>query len=539
MAFAKFRPVPAEYAMNVVLYCRYSSDKQTENSIDGQLRANRAYCDAKGFRIVGEYIDRAMSGTTDVRPEFQRMIKDAKKRQFAFVIVYRFDRFSRDRYDSAIYKKQLEACGVRVLSVEESIGTGDEGIILEAIYEAMAEGYSRTLSRVVTRGMRETAMKGLSTGGNIPIGYKIEEKHLVIDETTAPAILHAFEQYSQGKTKTQIADELNNRGFRTKNKKLFDVNSVTRILQNKMYYGNNDFGDIKRECPAIVSPELFKKVQDLLFKNKKHYGRKVAETYFALSGKLFCGHCGASMIGDSGTARNGTTHYYYTCQKRKKSRSCNKKSEKKDYIEWYVCEQTVMNVLTDENIQRIAEKVAKLSKDETEELRIAELESQLSDISREIDAAAESLMKTNSPSLIKRINEKVELLEAREADIRAELTQLQVQAKLQINVSDTIAFLRSFKHGDFFDDDFRRRLINTFINCIYLYDDKVVIYFNIKDMKEVSHIEMISDLDQLSEDIDGSDSFSCGSPLTKLSEPMRFIGKRGGFGMVIKRTGEA
>ena len=124
MAFGKVKPVPAEYAQNAVLYCRYSSDKQTENSIDAQLRACKAYCDNKGLRVVGEYIDRAISGTTDHRPDFQRMIADAKKQRFAFIIVYRFDRFARNRYDSALYKKDLEALGIRVLSTEESIGVG-------------------------------------------------------------------------------------------------------------------------------------------------------------------------------------------------------------------------------------------------------------------------------------------------------------------------------------------------------------------------------------------------------------------------------
>ena len=122
MSFAKIRPVPEACALNAVLYCRFSSDRQKENSIDFQLRADREYCERKGLKVVGEYIDRALTGTNDNRPEFQRMIRDAKKQQFAFIIVYRFDRFARNRYDSAIYKKELESVGVRVLSTEESVG---------------------------------------------------------------------------------------------------------------------------------------------------------------------------------------------------------------------------------------------------------------------------------------------------------------------------------------------------------------------------------------------------------------------------------
>lgn len=160
----------------VVIYARYSSDKQTENSIDGQLRCCRQYAEQYGYTIIGEYIDRAKSGTSDNRPQFQQMIADSKKQSFKFVIVYRFDRFARNRVDSVIYKKELEKNGARVLSTTEHIGDGEEGAIIEAIYEAMDEAYSKRLSKITKRGMREAAMKGLCTGGNIPLGYKVEDR---------------------------------------------------------------------------------------------------------------------------------------------------------------------------------------------------------------------------------------------------------------------------------------------------------------------------------------------------------------------------
>lgn len=517
MAFARVRSVPPECSINAVIYARYSSDKQTENSIDFQLRAAQAYCEAKGFKIVGEYIDRAMSGTTDNRPEFQRMIEDAKKRQFAFIVVYRFDRFARSRYDSAIYKKELESFGVRVLSTEESIGTGDEGIILESIYEAMAESYSRRLSRVVTQGMRETALKGLSTGGNVSFGMKIENHRFVIDEKTSPAVRLCFELYKEGKQKQQIANELNKRGYRTKNGKLFTLNSITRILQNRVYIGEHNFADIKRTCPAIISNELFDEVQQLLKKNKKSYGHKASETFFSLSGKLFCGHCGAAMIGDSGTSRRGDKHFYYTCRSKKRQHTCKKKSEKKDFIEWYICEQTVKFVLTDANISRIAERVVSLSEEELGSGELARLEKRLAEIEREIDAAADSLIKTNSPALIKRINEKVAVLEAQQQATETEISRLRVRQELRVTVREVEAFLRGFCSGDLFDEDFQRRLIKTLVNCIYLFDDKVVIYYNVRGIKEISYIDMLSDVEEISEN-----AASCGSDSSRVSSPIEY-----------------
>ena len=232
MSLSKPVTVPEENQRNAVLYARFSSERQTENSIDFQLRADRAYCEQKGFRVVGEYIDRAISGTTDNRPEFQRMIADAKKQQFAFVIVYRFDRFARNRYDSAIYKKTLERSGVRVLSTEESVGTGDEGIILESIYEAMAESYSRKLSRIVTEGMKQKAIAGLSTGGALPFAYKIVDHRLAIDEDKAPYVRRAFEMYADGKTKSEIAKELNACGCRTQFGNHLEIKFISRMLAN-------------------------------------------------------------------------------------------------------------------------------------------------------------------------------------------------------------------------------------------------------------------------------------------------------------------
>ena len=190
--FYKIKPVPKENQLNVVCYYRFSSTNQTENSIDGQRRECRKYATEHGFKIIEEYIDRAASGTNDNRESFQKMIEDAKKQTFAFILVYRFDRFARNRYDSAIYKKKLEQYGVKVISVTENIGTGDEGLILESIYEAMDEAYSRRLSKITQRGLREAALKGFWMGGYTPFGYEVNDKNLIICESEAEAIRYAY-----------------------------------------------------------------------------------------------------------------------------------------------------------------------------------------------------------------------------------------------------------------------------------------------------------------------------------------------------------
>ena len=523
MAFNKIKPVPVACQRNVVIYARYSSDKQTENSIDGQLRECRKYCDQHEYQIIGEYIDRAASGTTDNRPEFQRMIHDSAKQQFAYVIVYRFDRFARNRYDSAIYKKQLMLNGVKVISVSENVGVGDEGIILESIYEAMDEAYSRRLSAITKRGMREAARKGLWTGGVVPLGYRVENRQFVIDEREAGAVRLIFNRYEEGKTKKQIADELNAAGYRTKTGKPFTHANFTAVLRNKVYYGDYSFEDVERTCPAIITKEQFERVQKLQVENQRCFGRKVSETFFALGGKLFCGNCGAAMIGDSGTSRSGEKHYYYTCGKRKKAHSCNKKSERKDFIEWYICEQTLDLILSPKNIKTIAKNVAALAAAELNDGQLDALRKQKKQIDKELDEAVSALMKTNAETAIAKINERLERLDEQKKTVEIELAGLELRQEIVLTEEQVESYLTSFKHSDILDENVQRRVINTLINAVYLYDDKVVIYYNIKGLKQISYIDMISDTEKLSEpENSGSDSLKSGSPCwARTNDPTR------------------
>ena len=227
---------------------------------------------------------------------------------------------------------------------------------------------------------------------------------------------------------------------------------------------------------------------------------------------LICGNCGAVLAGDCGTSRQGVKHFYYSCAKRKKSRSCIKKSEKKDFLEWYVCEQTALHVLTEKRIKEIAKEVSALHEQDSGRAEIKKLEQRLKDIDRELDAAADALIRTSSPVMINKINEKAALLEAQQAEAELELSKLQVKQDFKLTAADVEKYLQSFTQGDLLDEEFRRRMINALINAVYVYDDKVVIYYNLRGAKLVTHIEMIADLDQLAEPAECSDSITDGPP---------------------------
>ena len=498
--FYKIKPVPKENQLNVVCYYRYSSTNQTDNSIDGQRRECKKYAMEHGFKIIEEYIDKAASGTNDNREAFQKMIEDAKKQLFAFILVYRFDRFARNRYDSAIYKKQLEQYGVKVISVTENVGAGDEGLILESIYEAMDEAYSRRLSRITQRGMREIALKGLWTGGHTPFGFKVVDKHLVICEEEAQAIKYAASEILNGIDTKYICDELYNRGCRARNGKKITTSTLRLMLANTVIMGKRKYQDLEIECPAILSEEEFERINLRLSSTKKKVGKHPDTEFFMLSGKLFCGECGSAMTGDSGTSRNGEKHYYYTCAERKSRRNCKKKSEKKDFIEWYICEQTVLHILTDENIKKIAKLVIEK---QNEDLNISErknIEKQLLSIEREYDKLTDALIKSPTDAVAQRIGKRSIELEKQKETLEKELDQIKLIENVKLTIKDVELYLKSFRNGDLLDKEFRYKLIKALINCVYLYDDKVLIYFNLKDAKSIHYIDVLNDLEQLSSD---------------------------------------
>lgn len=185
--------------MRGVIYARYSSDNQREESIEGQIRENTAFADKNGIEIVGTYIDRAYSAKTDNRPDFQKMIKDSAGKSFDVVIVWKLDRFARDRYGSAFYKRALRKNGVRVVSATEVIAEGTAGILLESLLEGMAEYYSADLAEKVSRGMTENALKCRFNGGTVPFDYMIdEEQNYQINPAQAPLVLEMFRRYAGG-----------------------------------------------------------------------------------------------------------------------------------------------------------------------------------------------------------------------------------------------------------------------------------------------------------------------------------------------------
>ena len=270
-----------------VIYCRYSSDSQTEQSIEGQLRVCNEYAKSNDIVILDTYIDRAMTGTNDNRPDFQRMIKDSAKKSFDVVLVYKFDRFSRNKYETAIHKKTLKDNGVKVISAMEYIPDSPEAIILESMLEGYAEYYSAELSQKVKRGMRETRSKGNFTGGFIIYGYKVENHKVVIDEEKAETVKYIFEQYAIGVYVKDIIKALTSKGIYNRGKP-FARNTVYNILKNEKYAGIYRYnGEVFTNIyPQIVPQETYDIVRKKIDSN--HYGKRSTEVVYLLRHNVIC-----------------------------------------------------------------------------------------------------------------------------------------------------------------------------------------------------------------------------------------------------------
>ena len=469
--------------MTAVIYARYSSDNQREESIEGQLRECTAFADKNGITVLRHYIDRAVSAKTDNRPEFQNMINDSGKKLFDMIIVWKLDRFARNRYDSARYKAQLKKNGVKVVSATEVISDGAEGIILESMLEGFAEYYSVDLSEKVVRGMTDNALKCMFNGGTLPMGYQIDaDQHFQIDPVTAPYILDAFKRYDEGATMTEIRDWLNEQGMKNTLGKSLTYNSVNHLLANRRYMGEFRYRDIVTPdgIPAIVPKDLFDRVQERLTKNKKAPARTKAEDEYLLTTKIFCGYCGAYLCGESGTARNGTIHRYYKCVSLKKRRTeCHKKPVKKAWIEDLVIRETMGVIMDDARVEAIVSKVMELQAQESSSLPL--YERQL----REAESAIENLLDAIQQGILtKSTKSRLEGLEAQKEEMEVKIA-CEKMAKPKLTDEQVRHWILRFRMLDMTKKEHRQKLIDTFVNAIYLYDDKVVITFNYKEGSKI------------------------------------------------------
>lgn len=463
-----------------VIYARYSSSSQTEQSIEGQIRVCTDYGHHKGLVVVGEYIDRAISGRTDNRPDFQRLIADCKRGLFDAVIVYKTDRFARNKYDSAIYKRELRRNNIELHYAAESIPDGPEGIILESLMEGLAEYYSAELSQKIRRGIHESALKGHCTGGNLALGYKIApDKSFMIDDTEAEAVRTIFNMYVKGVPAADIIHHLNELGLKTSRGNPFTKSSLNCIIINEKYIGIYRCGNIRIDnaVPAIVSREIFLMAQKEIEKRRTSKQARLPRAEYLLSGKLFCGHCKKKMTGVSGTGGLGGKFYYYYCPDARSKKGCTKKQVQRNWLEDLVVAETLRHILQPDVIEYLSNRLYEIQlADKNQDAELAFFKRKIAETKKALDntlKAIESGVETKS--LPVRLRE----LEIEQVQLEKEYTR--AQAHFVTLSPEQIEFML-LQYAEPWEDKqaYKKEIINSFVSEVYLYDDRLLIYYNIR-----------------------------------------------------------
>ena len=453
-----------------VVYARYSSDAQTEQSIEGQLRVCQEYAARNNIIILDTYIDRAMTGTNDNRPDFQRVIKDSAKKQWDYVLVYKLDRFSRNKYESSNYKHILKNNGVKVISACEQIPETPEGIILESLLEGMNQYYSAELSQKVKRGMRETRLKGNFQGGRLLYGYKLDGKKIVINEETAPIVRYIYEEYAKGRTVVSIMNTLNENGVLYRGKQLA-TNTVYGILKNEKYSGKymKDNEIVDNMYPQIVPTSIFEIVKNKINANK--YGRKPRNgVVYLLKNKMKCGYCGENLIAETGSSKTGEIYYYYKCHGKKNLHNgCKQKIFRKDELESFVIDNIIKELSKPSTMNMITKRLLAIQEQESHTSSVLSL---LLKEQKQTENALNNLVSAIEQGIVsKTTNKRLQELETHLEKLERQI--IVEKSKEEIKVSEK-------EIRQFYENSLKLEplmLINYLIKEIVVYEDTIHIIY--------------------------------------------------------------
>ena len=473
--------------MNAVIYARYSSSNQREESIEGQIRICTEYAKKKGYKITNQYIDRAMTGKNDNRPAFRQMLNDSDKGMFDVLLVYKTDRFARNRYDSAIHKTRLKKNKVQIEYAAEQIPNDSTAVLIEGFLENLAEYYSVNLSENTKRGKYENALKKKSNGGVTPIGYKRIDGSLVIDEVKAPVVQFAFQSYIDGISYANIIKKARERyGIK------LSMSGLKLILQNEVYTGKYIYNTYDGETfvyednhEAIVSRETYEKAKEKRLANKRSPNAGKGKIKYALSGLIKCGECGGHII-VSHSYKNGEPAFFRLyCLNRKEHKNCNNPTRKMEIVENAVIEAIKNKILDRKTIKTLAEKACSLQEDNSLD-KLKELQTELKNIQKSknnIIAAIEQGIIT--PTTKDRLQE----LEHLESDLQVKIATEKKAENKNLTAPEIEKFLKKYCSGNMQDETFRFELTHTFVKEILLFKNRFEITLKLSDMEIKETVE--------------------------------------------------
>lgn len=469
-------------AGNAVIYARYSSHNQREASLEQQIDECKKYAERFGYTITEIYQDAAISGKTDERPAFKRMMRDAEKEKFDYIISWKSNRIGRNMTQAMVNMAKLAEYGVECLYVEEDFDNTASGRFALRNMMNVNQFYSEAMAEDVRRGMMDNARKCM-VNGRIQYGYKKgPDGKYAIDEERAEVVKQIFDRVKSGWSLAQVRDDLNKRGIKTSIGQDWSIQSFWKLLSYEQYIGVYKFGDIRIEggVPAIVDKETWEEVQQILSTKDRPRGRKRNDMDYWLVGKAFCGMCGSPMSGISGTSRNGKLYSYYMCNRHHYDHACDKKNVPKDDLEYSVADLVKQVLQNDGLIDWLCGGYEKLIQMIKEESKTHTIEVQL----QETNKILGNLMKAMEQGLynemaIQRMNE----LSESKKDMERALA-MESEALRTYDLDKFRATMYAYRAAELENPEVVKKLIKTFVECVYVYDDHIRVRFNYGEEKE-------------------------------------------------------
>ena len=451
-----------------VIYARYSSTNQTEQSIEGQVHVCEDYAKRNDILIVDSYIDRAISGTTDNRESFQQMLKDSNNKKWDYVLVYKLDRFARNKFESAIHRKHLKDNGVKLLSAMENIPETPEGVLLESLLEGMNQYFSEELAQKVSRGLHESRLKGHCIG-SVPYGYTKINKKLIINEEESQILNRIFNDYNSGKTILQISKDLENENI-TNNGHKFIPQTIRHYLKRKLYTGEYEINgkQYNNIYPPIITKELFTMVNEKIDKNR--YGcRKDNHETFKLKDKIYCGCCDRKMYPATAKNYDGSPMRYYKCITTKK-RDCFTGIIDKNFIENIINKFLIEQFNIPKNLEEITNKIYELQKKQISSNNLLnslkrDLQKTNTSISNLLSAIEKGIFTTTT-------KQRLEELEEQKKDLSEKVLIEECKQTFEVSKEDIKAYFQSVMK------DCPTSAVKQLIRAIRVYNNKIEIELN-------------------------------------------------------------
>jgi site-specific DNA recombinase len=487
-----------------VIYARYSSKNQQEQSIDIQVKACEDFAARNGYEINGKYCDYAKSGRNSNRKELQRLISDSAKGLFSVVLVHKIDRWFRNQRESLNCIQALKDNGVSLCSATEGSASSRQTKMLIGIQGVIAENESDVISERIKGGQKESASKGLHMGGTPPLGYDVDPAthKYIINENEAVIVRKIFEMYVDGPGYTNTLEYLNSMGFHTKRGGKFGQNSLHDLLKNEKYVGRYIYGMredtivngkrhivkrppeewtvIENAIPAIIDEELFSKAQAKLARNKKAPGQYKAKEVYLLSGIIRCGECGSPM--HANTRPDGYSSY--DCSKSNKKKTCSNGGVRREALDNFVVDNLYKNLFSSSSAKELADMLNEydenMSSEAAEEIKRArsryrETKEQIGRLLKFV--ASGGVKEKDAKTTMKDLEQQKNYAKKYLREMKAQNETEPISEKMALDLLDKSKKL--LKAHDKNHEAERREFIRSYVKKVTVYKDEVKVIFKI------------------------------------------------------------